>query len=194
MKLATFRLPTFLPYGVGGRVDNLTKAPYLVLFVILISISVGTASALITITLAGNVVVTGDMDVQGGITGPTVDNLQNQINSLEVQGISIETQNQIDNIEGNLTAHDAADFDVTITTRLSPGVLVASGTGVVTITCDIFINGNGDKIVIATGGTALTFGTPSSVNTITLALSGDTLTWVIDGPQDVGRCVAALLS
>jgi len=51
---------------VGGRFENLTKAPYLVLFVILISISVGTASALITITLAGNVIVTGDLDMTGG--------------------------------------------------------------------------------------------------------------------------------
>ena len=56
---------------MGGRVDNLTKAPYLVLFVILISISVGTASALITITLAGNVHVTGDLDVDGEVLCPT---------------------------------------------------------------------------------------------------------------------------
>ena len=49
--------------------NKLTKTPYLVLFMVLISIGVGTASALITITLAGNVVVTGDLDVDGDITG-----------------------------------------------------------------------------------------------------------------------------
>jgi len=43
--------------------NQLTKTPYLVLFIILISVGVGTASALITITLAGDVVVTGDLSI-----------------------------------------------------------------------------------------------------------------------------------
>jgi len=83
-KLTTFRLAIFLPYGVDAWVENLTRTPYLVLFIILISIGVGTASALITITLAGNVIVTDNLDVQGNITGPTITNLQSQIN----QGIA----------------------------------------------------------------------------------------------------------
>jgi len=58
--------------------NQLIKTPYLVLFIILIAISVGTASALITITLSGNVVVTGDMNVQGNLTGPTINSLQLQ--------------------------------------------------------------------------------------------------------------------
>jgi len=49
--------------------NQLTKTPYLVLFIVLIVVGVGTASALITITLAGDVVVTGDIDVGGTITG-----------------------------------------------------------------------------------------------------------------------------
>ncbi len=49
--------------------NQLTKTPYLVLFIVLITIGVGTASALITITLAGDVIVTGDIDVGGTITG-----------------------------------------------------------------------------------------------------------------------------
>jgi len=55
--------------------NQLTRTPYLVLFIVLISIGVGTASALITITLAGNVVVTDnltvgkDLTVNGAITG-----------------------------------------------------------------------------------------------------------------------------
>ncbi len=48
--------------------NQLTKTPYLVLFIVLISIGVGTASALITITLSGNVVITGDTTLQGDLT------------------------------------------------------------------------------------------------------------------------------
>ncbi len=44
--------------------NQLTKTPYLVLFIVLITVGVGTASALITITLAGNVVITGDLTLQ----------------------------------------------------------------------------------------------------------------------------------
>lgn len=46
--------------------NQIIKTPYLLLLIILISIGVGTASAFITITLAGNVVVTGNLDVTGG--------------------------------------------------------------------------------------------------------------------------------
>ena len=46
--------------------SKLAKTPYLVLFIVLIAVGVGTASALITITLAGNVIVTGDLDMTGG--------------------------------------------------------------------------------------------------------------------------------
>ena len=46
---------------MGEWRKTLTSTPYLILFIILISISVGTASALITITLGGNVVVTGTL-------------------------------------------------------------------------------------------------------------------------------------
>ncbi len=45
--------------------NRLTKTPYLVLFIVLIAIGVGTASALITITLAGDVVITGFLDMTG---------------------------------------------------------------------------------------------------------------------------------
>jgi len=51
-----------------GLKNQLTKTPYLVLFIVLISVGVGTASALITITLAGNVVVTDDLLVQGNVS------------------------------------------------------------------------------------------------------------------------------
>ena len=43
--------------------NQLTRTPYLVLFIVLISMGVGTASALITITLAGDVHVLGEMKI-----------------------------------------------------------------------------------------------------------------------------------
>jgi len=45
--------------------NQLTKTPYLVLFIVLITIGVGTASALITITLGGDVVIRGFLDMTG---------------------------------------------------------------------------------------------------------------------------------
>ena len=48
--------------------NQLTKTPYLVLFIVLITIGVGTASALITITLDGDVIITGDTELQGDLT------------------------------------------------------------------------------------------------------------------------------
>ena len=53
---------------MGGRIDSLAKAPYLVLFIVLISIGVGTASALITITLSGDVHITGDTTLDGRLS------------------------------------------------------------------------------------------------------------------------------
>jgi len=47
------------------ELGKFTKTPYLVLFIVLISIGVGTASALITITLSGDVIITGFLDMTG---------------------------------------------------------------------------------------------------------------------------------
>ncbi len=48
--------------------NQLTKTPILVLFIVLISIGVGTASALVTITLAGDVAILGFLSVDGDTT------------------------------------------------------------------------------------------------------------------------------
>ena len=48
---------------MGIVISNLTKTPYLVLFVLLGSVGVGTASALVTITMAGDVVIDGTLSV-----------------------------------------------------------------------------------------------------------------------------------
>ena len=42
------------------------QTSYLVLFIVLIAIGVGTASALVTITLAGDVMIEGDLDMTNG--------------------------------------------------------------------------------------------------------------------------------
>jgi len=51
---------------VGIKGVFLIKTPYLVLFIFLGAIVIGTASALITITLAGDVVIEGDLDMTNG--------------------------------------------------------------------------------------------------------------------------------
>ena len=56
---------------------SLTRTPYLVLFVVLIAIGVGTASAMITITLAGNVVITDDLTVDTDTL--VVDSINNEV-------------------------------------------------------------------------------------------------------------------
>jgi hypothetical protein len=76
--------------------NQLTKTPYLVLFIVLLTVGVGTASALITITLSGNVIVTGDLDVDGSITGNTITNLENQISNIQNALCSTETCNGLD--------------------------------------------------------------------------------------------------
>ena len=62
---------------------RLTSTPYLILFVILIGIGVGTATAVGIITLAGNVIVTGDLDVEGDILGKTIDEINQKFDLLD---------------------------------------------------------------------------------------------------------------
>ena len=62
----------------------LKRIPTMVLLTILI-IGIGTASAIITITLAGDVVVTGGLDVGGSITSPTISGLDQRVSDLENQ-------------------------------------------------------------------------------------------------------------
>ena len=47
--------------------NQLTRTPYLVLFIVLITVGVGTASALITITLAGDVIIEGNLQLDGDL-------------------------------------------------------------------------------------------------------------------------------
>ena len=79
---------------------QLSKTPVLVLFIVLISIGVGTASALITITLAGNVNVLGDLNVDGDTNAEgflTVEALVIAKDDVEVRGdLKVGTDNSND--------------------------------------------------------------------------------------------------
>jgi len=75
---------------------NLTKTPYLVLFVLLASVGVGTASALITITLAGNVVITDDLTVDSATL--VVDSTNNRV------GIGTTSPERKFDVRGTITS------------------------------------------------------------------------------------------
>ena len=75
--------------------NQLTKTPYLVLFIALITIGVGTASALITITLDGNVNITGDADIDGNL------NVDGEISGIQTLDNISCSNNQIAKFDGN---------------------------------------------------------------------------------------------
>jgi len=56
--------------------SRLSKTPFIVLFIVLISVGVGTAAALITITLSGDVIITGFL----GMTGDKITDVGNPTN------------------------------------------------------------------------------------------------------------------
>ncbi len=75
---------------------NLTKTPYLVLFVLLGAVGVGTASALMTITLAGNVIITDDLTVDSSTL--VVDSANDKV------GIGTTTPDEELEVVGNILA------------------------------------------------------------------------------------------
>lgn len=81
--------------------NNLTRTPYLVLFVILIAVGVGTASALITITLAGNVIITDDLTVDTNTL--FVDSSENNV------GIGTITPTEKLDVNGNVAIDGSLD-------------------------------------------------------------------------------------
>lgn len=105
---------------------HIGSTPYLIFFIVLISIGVGTASALITITLAGNVVVTDDLSVGGNasvngtITGAlniyTVQSPDIVINSGQFKNQFVHCNDNNDiAIDGSFKVKtgDSTSFDVT---------------------------------------------------------------------------------
>ena len=92
-----------------GWKNQLIKTPYLVLFIVLIAIGVGTASALITITLDGFTIFKEDvqmdknLNVDGQITSTTTTEMQNQILDLQSALCSAEICNNVDdNCDGSI--------------------------------------------------------------------------------------------
>ena len=53
------------------------------IIMLLLVVGMGSAYAIITITLSGNVVVTGDLDVNGNITGQTISDLDTRLGDME---------------------------------------------------------------------------------------------------------------
>ena len=95
------------------------------------------------------------------------------------------------NIDADLLAHDGAAPVLTVLSRTtSAGTLVASGTGVATVTCTGFAAGGAaDDIEI--GG--VFFADVSEGLTFTVALSGQAIIWVLDAGQDAATCVGTLI-
>ena len=58
------------------------KIPLMVILTLAI-VGMGSAYAIITITLSGNVVVTGNLDVSGNLTGTTISDLDSRVSDLE---------------------------------------------------------------------------------------------------------------
>jgi len=95
------------------------------------------------------------------------------------------------NIDADLLAHDGAAPVLTVLSRTtSAGTLVASGTGVATVTCTGFAAGGAaDDIEI--GG--VFFADVSEGLTFTVALSGQAIIWVLEAGQDAATCVGTLI-
>jgi len=68
---------------------KLERKPYLILFIVLIAGGV-TAAYAITITLAGDASITGNLDVIGAITSPTTDTMQTDLTSLDSRVTTLE--------------------------------------------------------------------------------------------------------
>ena len=81
--------------------NRLTRTPYLVFFVVLLSVGVGTAFALITITLAGNVIITDDLTVDTNTL--VVDSVGNKV------GIGTVTPSQPLDVKGNTVIDGSLD-------------------------------------------------------------------------------------
>lgn len=80
---------------------KLTRTPYLVLFTVLIAIGVGTASAMITITLAGNVIITDDLTVDTDTL--VVDSSEDKV------GIRTNSPSETLDVNGNVAVDGSLD-------------------------------------------------------------------------------------
>ena len=92
------------------------RTSYLVLFIILIAIGVGTASALLTITLAGDVVIEGDLDMTGGkITNVGIPTQSTDaVNKDYADSVSVDLKNAIFYVTNSTVPGTPAPVSITV--------------------------------------------------------------------------------
>jgi hypothetical protein len=62
---------------------NLYRTQYLIIIIIFGAFIITSAYAVATITLSGDVIITGNLDVSGPITGTAIDDLDQRLSLLE---------------------------------------------------------------------------------------------------------------
>ena len=140
--------------------NQLTKTPYLVLFIVLISIGVGTASALIIITLSGDVIITGNTELQGDLTCTNCIDATD-INLAEVQQRSGGMTCPADFVINGINQNGSIDCWPSFTGEDSSGIPGVIGMYTREITFDGFSTGDnniGLAIACDTGDFALSGG------------------------------------
>jgi len=112
---------------------NLTRNGLIVLISIIFVAGAGTAYAGIVlpmITLAGNVQVDGTLNVDGPIIGPTIDNLQTQIDNIPEGPLSCENQQEINfGIPAFTMSPECIIQNLAVASRTSSDVSILLGTG-----------------------------------------------------------------
>ena len=106
--------------------NQLTKTPYLTIFIFLAAIGIGTASAIMTITLAGDVIIEGNtqidnnLNVDGIYTGKTINELKQDI--LDIQNSLFFMDIVVTNFEDDDISVLLGNGDGTFLTKIDTAV------------------------------------------------------------------------
>jgi len=135
---------------------NLGSKPYLILFIVLIAGGV-TAAYAITITLGGDVSITGALAVIGAITSPTTDTMQTDLTSLDTRVTNLETgctpsTELCDGIDNDCDTMVDEDFP-TLNNICNVGVGVCAAQGF--LICDIAQTGTECSVTAGAGSAEL---------------------------------------
>ena len=133
--------------------NQLTKTPYLILFIFLAAIGIGTASAVMIITIAGDVIIEGNtqidnnLNVDGSITGNTINDLKQDL---------LDIQNSLSFMD--IVVSNSGDDDISVLLRNGNGTFLPKiDTAVLDNPFGIAIgdlNNDGDQdVVVANRGT-----------------------------------------
>ena len=138
---------------------NLTKTPYLVLFILLAAAGVGTASALLTITFEGltifkeNAQFDKDVNIDGIVTGQAITDFQNQIDNNEARITDIELFLEERSDFWEFLEESGEEFFESQIYEVSGVSIIEAGTGVgslVQLRCldgDSFIQGQANTVL-----------------------------------------------